>query len=884
LKKSLLFLILSYGLCLLNGCGTSTPPPPPPAATHFSVTPATSTPTAGTAFSITVSALDASNSVVTSYSRTVRLSSSDSQAVLPASSGLTNGNGTFSVTLKTAAGQTITATDTASLTGTSNSINVAAGPATHLTVSAPSAASAAVPFNVTVTAYDAYKNVAAGYAGMVHFASTDSQAALPPNSVLAGGMGTFPVILRTITNTTITATDTATASLSGSSTPIAVFSNAATHLLIATLGNATTRTPISVQVKALDGADNISVSYSGTVHFTSTDTKAILPADATLPNGFGNFSATFETAGNQMITASDTVTPSLTQTSSSIGVSAAATLAITSGVPPGGTFGAGYGPITTEYLRCILLYRSISCTPCTGSSGCTALPPCSRGRVFPCVETRQLFLGFPLTAIGGVPPYKWNATGLPLGLGLSTNSGNGYISGTPASPGSYTVVVTVGDSGTPQVTTPPNSYTIVINDPPAPAINATPAPRSGAVNLPYSYTFTASSPASPLTWRITVGTLPAGLTLNPDGVLTGTPTAIGTSSITLIATDEFKQDSAPQVFNIQIFAHGFAPTGSLVTERLIHTATLLNNGKVLIAGGEKELGVPLATAELYDPTTGSFASTGSMGTVRDCHTATLLSNGKVLVTGGHSGTTDFATAELFDPAAGGFAPTGSMGTARDCHTATLLSNGKVLITGGIDSGIPLATAELYDPVSGRFSPTGSMGSARLNHTATLLSNGKVLVTGGNSATGALATAELFDPATGSFSLTGMMGTARYYHTTTLLNTGKVLVTGGTSVSGAVAGAELFDPAAGSFSPTGTMATARVAHTATLLKDGTVLVAGGQDSTAELFDPTAGSFTETGSLGTTRELHTATLLNDGRVLVAGGRTGGAGALANAELYQ
>ncbi len=212
MKKSLLSVISICCLSLLNGCGTSAPPPPPPVATHFSVS-APATITAGTAFQVTVSALDSSNNVVPGYSGTVHFASTDAQAVLPANSPLTNGSGSFSVVLKTATSETITVTDTGALTGTSSGIAVSGGPATRLSVSAPSAATAAFVFHFSVTAFDAYNNVATGYAGMLHFSSSDSQAVLPMNSALTNGTGTFPVTLNTIANTTVAATDTAAASL-----------------------------------------------------------------------------------------------------------------------------------------------------------------------------------------------------------------------------------------------------------------------------------------------------------------------------------------------------------------------------------------------------------------------------------------------------------------------------------------------------------------------------------------------------------------------------------------------------------------------------------------------------------------------------------------------
>jgi hypothetical protein len=174
-------------------------------------------------------------------------------------------------------------------------------------------------------------------------------------------------------------------------------------------------------------------------------------------------------------------------------------------------------------------------------------------------------------------------------------------------------------------------------------------------------------------------------------------------------------------------AQGAGSPGSLSTARYGHTSTLLSNGKVLVAGGSN--GSYLASAELYDPTSGTWAATGSLNTARQMHTATLLSNGKVLVAGGFNGGT-LASAELYDPASGTWAATGSLNTARWIHTATLLSNGKVLVAGGIDNvGNPFASAELYDPASGTWTATGSLNTGRYDHTATLLPNGKVLVAG-----------------------------------------------------------------------------------------------------------------------------------------------------------
>ncbi|HBA61871.1 MAG TPA: hypothetical protein DCZ92_13875 [Elusimicrobia bacterium] len=327
-----------------------------------------------------------------------------------------------------------------------------------------------------------------------------------------------------------------------------------------------------------------------------------------------------------------------------------------------------------------------------------------------------------------------------------------------------------------------------------------------------------------------------------------------------------------------------AGAGSLATARFAHTATLLPDGKVLVAGGSGA--AALLTAEVYDPAAGTWSATGPLATARYGHTATLLPNGKVLVVGGYTGASELLSAELYDPAAGTWSATGSLATARSYHTATLLPNGKVLVAGG-NVGTELFTAELYDPATGIWSVTGSLATARRDCTATLLPNGKVLVAGGfGGGTPELLTAELYDPSGGTWTATGSLATARGYHTATLLPNGKVLVAGGGTGAGKLLTAELYDPAAGTWTATGSLATARGNHAATLLPNGKVLVSAGSAGaaallTTEVYDPAAGTWTASGSLATARYVHTAILLPNGKVLVSGGT--GSGALLTAEVY-
>jgi hypothetical protein len=217
----------------------------------------------------------------------------------------------------------------------------------------------------------------------------------------------------------------------------------------------------------------------------------------------------------------------------------------------------------------------------------------------------------------------------------------------------------------------------------------------------------------------------------------------------------------------------FTATGSMATARNLHTATLLGDGTVLVAGGGGGTGY-LTSAEIYDPTTGTFSPTGNLAIPRYLHTATLLADGTVLIVG-------LASAEIYDPINGTFSTTGGLGTGRDYDTATLLADGTVLVVGGYDETGLLASAEIYDPATGTFSPTGSLATARYDHTATLLADGTVLIVGGVNGNWYLASAEIYDPVTGTFSATGSLETARTYDTATLLADGTVLVVSPTTV-------------------------------------------------------------------------------------------------------
>ncbi|MEX0625273.1 MAG: kelch repeat-containing protein [Chloroflexota bacterium] len=343
-------------------------------------------------------------------------------------------------------------------------------------------------------------------------------------------------------------------------------------------------------------------------------------------------------------------------------------------------------------------------------------------------------------------------------------------------------------------------------------------------------------------------------------------------------------------------------TASMMGIRLNHTATLLLDGNVLVAGGIDSVHISgldlLASAELYDPSRGSWTAAAEMSEARSNHTATMLPDGKVLVTGGfnlNSRRGVLTSAELYEWSTGVWTSAGNMIGGRAAHSATLLPDGRVLVAGGSSTAgtEAVASAELYDPVNGTWTATGHMEEPRFGHTATLLLDGKVLVAGGETSAGVLASAELYDPTSGTWTAAGQMDELRAAHTATLLSDGRVLVAGGyLSSREAVASAEVFDPGRGSWSAAAPIIDARSFQTATLLPDGNVLVAGGRSSwignaalaSAELYHPDSGTWTATATMIEPRFGHIATLLPEGKVLLAGG--GGTGyydALASAEEY-
>jgi len=341
--------------------------------------------------------------------------------------------------------------------------------------------------------------------------------------------------------------------------------------------------------------------------------------------------------------------------------------------------------------------------------------------------------------------------------------------------------------------------------------------------------------------------------------------------------------------------------GEMLQARSGHTATLLRDGTVLVAGGNDGHGGVLAAPERFDPETGHWIRVDPAGpappAARCLHTATLLADGTVLIAGGADADGhNLQSAERYDPADAGWGPAAPLRAPRGMHSATLLErDGSVLVAGGWDGDRALASAERYDPRRDTWTDAAPMGTARAAHGAAALAGGRVLVAGGAGEAGALGDAELYDPGNGPGQGDGWSAQAplllpRAEPCLVALADGRALVACGRSLGAGLGSPELFSPWGGTWAPAGGGdALARSAFTATLLKDGTVLVAGGSGAapataSAQRFDPATGSWTATGApLATARFGHTATLLADGSVLVAGGVDSASRIVSGAERY-
>lgn len=318
-------------------------------------------------------------------------------------------------------------------------------------------------------------------------------------------------------------------------------------------------------------------------------------------------------------------------------------------------------------------------------------------------------------------------------------------------------------------------------------------------------------------------------------------------------------------------------TGTLVTGRSHHTATLLPSGRVLATGGWNQ-GF-LSSCELYEPASGTWSATGTMATGRAYHCAVLLPSGKLLIIGGGTTAGAMASCELYDVATGVWQSTGAMANARQDHAAVMLTSGQVLTVGGTNNNVPVNSCELYDPATGTWRTIPAMTHARMLPTAIQLASGKVLIAGGHSGADVMAACEIYDPVTNTWSMGPSLLTARYAHTATVLPSGRILAVAGIGRDNLLASCELYDPASGLWSARAPITGERVFQRSTLLPTGMVLTTGGlgygtgTGASCALYDPSLDTWTTVDPLAVGRDSHSATLLPSGRVLLAGGLESG-----------
>ncbi|WP_439332595.1 Kelch repeat-containing protein [Pyxidicoccus fallax] len=239
----------------------------------------------------------------------------------------------------------------------------------------------------------------------------------------------------------------------------------------------------------------------------------------------------------------------------------------------------------------------------------------------------------------------------------------------------------------------------------------------------------------------------------------------------------------------------WSDTGAMENARHFHTMTLLPNGKMLVAGGrsKKDGGDALDSAEVYDPETGHWLETGELHTRRSSHTATVLPDGKVLVAGGRAADGSYLdSSEVYDPVTGKWVTSGRMKAARSLHAAARLGN-QVLVAGGEYTStpsinwsvLPLDSSELYDPHTGKWSITAAMNTRRTNYRLLQLSSDRVAAVGGyRRLSGSLdgpssaIHAEVYDRNTQTWTATAAMGRVRGESAAVVLDDGQVLVCGG----------------------------------------------------------------------------------------------------------
>jgi FG-GAP-like repeat/FG-GAP repeat len=605
----------------------------PAVPTQFVISAGPSSVAAGGNATFTVTAEDQFNEISYAYTGTVTFTSSDSLAsFLPTQATLVSGIGTFTATLRTAGSQTLIATDnntsgvTGIVTGTSNSVLVIAGPATHFSIAAAGTALAGTVLTFTVTALDRFNNVATNYTGTVTLSANDA-AALSSDSTLTNSVGTFFVVWTKVGNKTLTATDTVNGSITGSSGSIVVRPALLRDFVVSTPAGATVGTGFSFTVTAQDQFQNTIFGYGGTVHFTSSDGAAILPADATLTNGSGMFSATLNSDGSQTLVATDTTSTSATGSSAVTVVGEGSTThfmvqAIINSVAAGGpvvlrvTAEDQFNNTATRYAGVVHL------TSTDTQAGLTSDAPLSNGTSF----------------FGAVLKTAGNQTIIVSDTAVSSITGaSGSISVSAAA--ADHLAITTGLTAFPGI---PAAYP------------NTPAAASSFVSagVPFAFTVAAEDPygnVSPSysgTVAFASSDKAAGVVLPATGVLTG---GIGTFSATLVTAGS------------QTITATDINTGSITG----HSSAIVTRGLVVTSFTPTPSGFTLSFNKPFNASAVNLYSTSSQALPDDVILATTLSQvavrGTALINATDTGITFVKTASVsatgtFNPGAGLLVP------------------------------------------------------------------------------------------------------------------------------------------------------------------------------------------------------------------------------------
>lgn len=355
----------------------------------------------------------------------------------------------------------------------------------------------------------------------------------------------------------------------------------------------------------------------------------------------------------------------------------------------------------------------------------------------------------------------------------------------------------------------------------------------------------------------------------------------------------------------------WSPAASLHVTRQRHSATLLSDGRVLVAGGAYDFwGESVrATCEIYDPTTDTWDTAANMTTPRSSHTATLLPDGKVFVTGGYPGTGyALSSCEIYDPSTDTWDTAAPMSVPRYRHLAIALNDDSLLIVGGRRGNAdgtttmhlwgPVSSCEIYRISTNTWFTAASMHEPRVECAASRLPDGRILVSGGihdsddigNWAQPATNTCEIYDPVTDTWTLTDTLATARNFVRTVTLDDNTILTVGGELNRGALSSCQTYDPSTDTWGTTSSMHAPRITAEVLKMSDGNVMTIGGWDylwtsqtNTTELYDVYSGTWNALAPMNVDRGFHSATLLSTGDILVVGGTGTGGSALSSCEIF-